>query len=76
MARFPALQSEDVIRVLEALGFQVVRQRGSHARLRHPDARVVTMPVHRGRDIGRGLVRKILRDAQVTPAEFLDVLNS
>ena len=75
MARSPALQAQDVIRALEALGFQIVRQRGSHARLRHIDTRVVTVPVHRGHDIGRGLLRKILRDAQVTPAEFLEVLN-
>ena len=75
MARFPALQARNVIRALEALGFGIVRQRGSHARLRHPDGRVVTVPVHRGQDVGRGLVRKILRDAQITPSEFLEVLN-
>ena len=76
MARFPALQAHDVMRVVEALGFQVIRQRGSHVRLRHADARVVTVPVHHGQDIGRGLVRKILRDAQVTPADFLEILNN
>jgi predicted RNA binding protein YcfA (HicA-like mRNA interferase family) len=32
MARFPALQAKDVIRALEALGFEIVRQRGSQAR--------------------------------------------
>ncbi|MQG50110.1 MAG: addiction module toxin, HicA family, partial [SAR202 cluster bacterium] len=51
MARFPALQARDVIRALPALGFEIVRQRGNRARLRHPDARVVTMPVHRGQDV-------------------------
>ncbi|HIN38423.1 MAG TPA: type II toxin-antitoxin system HicA family toxin [Dehalococcoidia bacterium] len=75
MARFPALQAKDVIRALEALGFEIVRQRGSQARLRHPDARVVTVPVHRGQDVGRGLVRKILGDAQITPSQFLEALN-
>ncbi|MBT97709.1 MAG: hypothetical protein CL902_03665 [Dehalococcoidia bacterium] len=76
MARFPILQAQDVIRGLERLGFQVVRQRGSHVRLRHQDARVVTVPVHPGQDISRGLVRKILRDADVTPVEFLEALNA
>jgi len=36
---------------------------------------VVTVPVHRGQDVGRGLVRKILGDAQITPSEFLEALN-
>ena len=70
------MQAKDVIRALEALGFEIVRQRGSQARLRHPDARVVTVPVHRGQDVGRGLVRKILGDAQITPSEFLEALNT
>ena len=75
MARFPTLQARNVIRALEVLGFEEVRRRGSHARFRHPDARVVTVPVHRGQDIGRGLLQKILRDAQVTPGEFSEALN-
>ena len=69
------MQARDVIRALEALGFEIVRQRGSQARLRHPDARVVTVPVHRGQDVGRGLVRKILGGAQITPSEFWEALN-
>ena len=73
MARLPILQAQDVIEVLEKPGFQVIRQGGSHGRLRHQDARVV--PVHPGQDISRGLVRKILRDAEITPIEFLEELN-
>jgi len=70
MARFPALQARDVIRALPALGLEIVRQRGSQARLRHPDARVVTMPVHRGQDVGRGLVRKIWGTRKSLPQSF------
>jgi predicted RNA binding protein YcfA (HicA-like mRNA interferase family) len=75
MARLPILQAQDVIEVLEKPGFQVIRQGGSHGRLRHQDARMVTVPVHPGQDISRGLVRKILRDAEITPIEFLEELN-
>jgi predicted RNA binding protein YcfA (HicA-like mRNA interferase family) len=59
---------------LEKAGFEAVRQRGSHVRLRHSDGRVVTVPVHAGQDIGRGLLRKILRDADLSPEEFLELL--
>lgn len=40
-----------------------VRQSGSHVILRHPDGRRTTVPVHKGRDLGRGLLRRIMRDA-------------
>jgi predicted RNA binding protein YcfA (HicA-like mRNA interferase family) len=59
MSRLPALKSQEVIRALEDAGFRIVRQRGSHVRMKHPDGRVVTVPVHIGQDIGHGLLRKI-----------------
>lgn len=68
------LHADEIIRALERAGFQAVRQRGSHVRLKHDDGRVVTVPVHSGQDIGRGLLRKILRDAELTPEEFLKLL--
>lgn len=39
--------------------------------LRHPDGRATVVPVHPGEDIGRGLLRKIIRDAGVDVEEFL-----
>jgi predicted RNA binding protein YcfA (HicA-like mRNA interferase family) len=68
------LHADEVVRALERAGFQAVRQRGSHVRLKHGDGRVVTVPVHSGQDIGRGLLRKILRDAELTTGEFLKLL--
>jgi len=75
MPGLPVLKAGQVIRVLEKLGFEVVRQRGSHVRLRHVDGRVVTVPVHSGQDIGRGLLRKILRDAELSPEELTELLE-
>ncbi|HXF69147.1 MAG TPA: type II toxin-antitoxin system HicA family toxin [Thermoflexus sp.] len=74
MTRLPVLKAHEVIRALEKTGFQVVRQKGSHVRLRHPDGRVVTVPVHPNQDLGRGLLRKILRDAELTPEDFAKLL--
>ena len=56
-------------------GFQIVRQRGSHVRIKHADGRVVTVPVHPGQDIGRGLLSKILRDAELTREAFIALLE-
>ena len=74
MNRLPTLKGRDVIRALKDAGFRIVRQRGSHLRMTHPDGRVVTIPIHAGRDIGRGLLRKILRDAEITREAFLELL--
>jgi len=75
MSRLPILAGRKVIRALEQIGFEVVRQKGSHVRLKHEDGRVVTVPVHAGQDISRGLLRKILRDAELTPQKLKDLLS-
>ncbi len=71
MVKLPILKAEELVQVLEKAGFVVVRQKGSHMRMKHLDGRVVTVPMHRGKDVGRGLLRKVLRDAELTRDEFL-----
>jgi predicted RNA binding protein YcfA (HicA-like mRNA interferase family) len=75
MPSLPAVTSREVISALRRAGFEIVRQRGSHARLQHPDGRTTTVPVHSGVDIGRGLLRKILRDVELAPDEFVKLLK-
>ena len=75
MAKLPTIASKALIRALERSGFVIVRQRGSHVRLRHPDGRVVTVPVHSGKDVGKGLLRKILRDAELTVDDLQDLMG-
>jgi predicted RNA binding protein YcfA (HicA-like mRNA interferase family) len=54
------------------LGFQEVRQRGSHKQFRHTDGRVTTVPVHQGRDISPTLLRQIARDIGLTVQELVN----
>ena len=75
MSRLPVLSAREVIRMLEHMGFEIVRQRGSHIRLKHEDGRVVTVPVHSGQQISRGLLRKILRDVELSPKDLEDILK-
>ncbi len=75
MPELPTVKAETVISALKRAGFEIMRQRGSHVRLRHSDGRVVTVPVHSGQDIGKGLLRKILRDAELSREEFINLLN-
>ena len=70
MSTFPALKGAEVIRALQRLGFDLVRIKGSHHFLRHPDGRCTVVPVHRGETIGRGLFAQILRDCEITREEL------
>lgn len=64
--RLPALTAKKLIRILKHHGFESERQSGSHLILCHPDGRRVTVPVHSQRDLGRGLLRSIMKDAGLT----------
>ncbi len=74
MPPLPILKARDVIAALHKVGFETIRQKGSHVRLKHADDRIATVPVHPGQDIGRGLLRKILRDADLSRDDFLDLI--
>lgn len=71
MTRLPRIRGKDLVRLLQTLGFEIVRTRGSHVFLRHSDGRVTTVPVHSGEVIGPGLLRSILRDVEMTPSDLL-----
>ena len=69
------IPAKKVIKLLNKIGFEVVRQRGSHVILKHPDGRVTVVPVHSGEDIGRGLLPKIIKDTRMTREQFLKLLE-
>lgn len=71
MSRMPTVTSARMIDFLKSLGFRQSRQKGSHKFFRHPDGRTATVPFHKGEDIGRGLMEKILKDADVARDDFL-----
>lgn len=75
MPKLPVVTGNTVVSALEKAGFQVIRQKGSHVRMIHADGRLVTIPVHAGKTIGRGLLRKILRDAELIREEFIALLE-
>ena len=60
--------AREVLAALKRGGFEEVSRRGSHVKLRHEDRRTVIVPDHR--EIARGTMRSILRQAGMTPEEF------
>ena len=71
MPKVPVLKLGEVVRLLAALGFREVRQRGSHKQYRHADGRATTVPFHKGRDISPILLRQIARDIGLTVEELI-----
>lgn len=75
MNKLPLLSGLELCKILMKLGFEEIRQRGSHKYFRHPDGRVTVVPIHSRKDIGRGLLRRILREIEVDREEFLEYLK-
>jgi predicted RNA binding protein YcfA (HicA-like mRNA interferase family) len=71
MGSIPVLKPREVVYILENLGFQEVRQRGSHKQFRHPDGKCTTVPFHPGKDISPVLLRQIAKDINIPVEEFL-----
>lgn len=57
------------------MGFERIRQKGSHVFYRHPDGRTTTVPHHRGRVLARPLIREILREIEVTVDDYTKYLE-
>jgi predicted RNA binding protein YcfA (HicA-like mRNA interferase family) len=76
MSRLPVVDFRAMDRVLRNLGFERVRQRGSHVFYRHPDGRTTTLPNHPGRDLARPLIREVLREIELGRDEFRRQLAS
>lgn len=75
MPRLPRISGAEAIRALERLGFTQVRQRGSHVVLKRTKAEGITgcvVPLHS--ELAVGTLRGILKQADVTPEEFIEKL--
>lgn len=72
MSKLPLLSANKLIQILQKLGFEKIRQEGSHVFLRHADGRTTVIPNHSGEELDRGLLNKILKkDVRISREEFL-----
>ncbi len=67
MVKLSTIKAKDIIKVLNKLGFQEIRQ--------HSDGRTTVVPYHPDEDISKPLLREILKDIKISPEEFLNVLK-
>ena len=73
MPKLPIISGQKTIKTFAKAGYYIVRQRSSHIRLHHPYKKPLTIPDHK--TIGRGLLKKLLRDSEISIADFLKLLK-
>ncbi|MCL5406904.1 MAG: type II toxin-antitoxin system HicA family toxin [Patescibacteria group bacterium] len=73
--KLPSLTAKDLTKIIRKCGFSFYRQKGSHQVWKHPDGRWTTIPFHSGENIGKGLLRQILRDFKISPEDFTKLLR-
>ena len=74
--QLPVVSGKDVVRALSRIGYGVVRQRGSHLRLKdptNPSHKPITVPLHK--ELKPGLLRKIIKDINLSVEEFIELLK-
>ena len=70
MSRLPTIRPREMVSALQRAGFEELHQKGSHLYLIHPQKKFITsVPIHPG-DLDRGLMKKILRQADISEEEF------
>lgn len=74
-SRQPRVTAVEVIRVLEKLGFRLVRQSGSHKIYKGTESKRVTVPFHSGKILHPKVLRSILADAELTVERFTELLK-
>ena len=74
MSKLPVLSGQELCKILAKVGYRIDHQTGSHIILRNenPPHRRLTVPMHR--EIAKGTLRAIIRQAGLNRSEFLDLL--
>ena len=73
MKRLPPVKPKVLVAALKRAGFVERQQRGSHLRLFHPiSKRQAVIPMH-NRDMKRGTLRSVLKQAAISPEELFDL---
>ena len=70
MTKLVVISGKEMCKLLEGLGFEKIYGKGSHIRFKHPDGRRTVVPVHGNEDLGKGLLREILRQINLSKEEY------
>jgi len=72
--KLPRVTADEVIRVIEKVGFTLARQSGSHKIYKSSAGKRVTVPCHRGKVLHPKVLASILKDTNLSREEFKNLL--
>jgi predicted RNA binding protein YcfA (HicA-like mRNA interferase family) len=75
MTRLTSLKAREVVRGLQALGFERVRQKGSYAIFHHKDCRRAPIPIHPTKTISPYFLSDVLKQLEISEDEFLQAIG-
>lgn len=76
MPKIPITSGRKLVKVFESIGYEVVRQKGSHIRLinkENPNLPPITIPDHK--EVSIGVMRKLIRDTKIDIEELIKLLK-
>ena len=74
MPSLPVISGDEAVRAFERLGYERVRQRGSHIRLMSDESGREPLTVPRKKELKRGMLRALIRDAGISVEDFMELL--
>ncbi len=73
--KLPIVSGKEAVKAFQKLGYAPIRQTGSHIRMKHQsDSSKIPITIPNHKVLGKGLLRKLLRDADITAEEFIKVI--
>ena len=75
MPKLPAISGKELLKIFAKIGYEIDHQTGSHIIMRNkmPPHRRLTIPNHK--EIAKGTLRAIIRQAGLTREEFFELIN-
>ena len=74
MPKIPVVKGDNVVRAFKRAGFVWDRTAGSHHILKKPGC-TLSIPVHAGKDYGKGLLKKQIEAANLSVDDFVEYLK-
>jgi len=75
MSRLGSYTGTVIVQAFQKAGWSISRQKGSHVAMEKPGQEAtLSVPVHKGKDVKRGTLRALIKDAEMTVDEFISNL--
>ena len=75
MSYLPSMTAKDFIKVIKKLGFELNRQKGSHAIYKDNQGNRVVVPIHSGKDLKQGTLLGMIKDIGIDKEAFFKLLD-